>query len=184
MPMCDAYLPTNVLDREAEKKLIRDFSFMLAEHEMRRTTELMDDPGEVERMRDRARMLAWTFVHHTDHYFAGEPAGMPTYKFHVSVPEGQFDEEFRAGIMPDAVKLVAEAEGDRYPAPEMRVWVLLYEVPDNNWGAAGGMARLGQIVNFIAPGWGDDAAKRLERQHEEQAAATVARAERHAAQSA
>ena len=181
MPMCDAYIPTGVLEPEVEQKLLGDFSLMLAEHEMRRTVELMDDPDEIEQMRQRARMLAWTFAHHTDHYFAGAPAAMPTYKFEVSVPEGQLDDSFRESVMPDAIGLIAEAEGGRFPHPEARVWVLLYEVPDGNWGAGDGIARLKRIVDFIAPGWGDDAAERLERRHEGEAAEVVARAERHGA---
>ena len=178
MPMCDAYIPNGVLEPEVERRLVGDFSLMLAEHEMRRARELMDDPGEIEQMREKAQMLAWTFTHHTEHYFAGRPAEMPIYKFEVSVPEGQLDDEFRQGVMPDAVKLVSDAEGGRFPHPELRVWVLLFEVPDGSWGAGRGIARIKQIVDFIAPGWGDDAAERLERRHEQEAAEIVARAER------
>lgn len=177
MPMLDAYLPTGVLDTETEQKLLGDFSAMLAEHEMRRTVELMDDPDEVNDMREKALMLAWTFAHHTDHYFGGKPAAFPTYKFEVSVPEGQYDDEFRAGVVPDAIRLVAEAEAGRFPNVEARVWILLYEIPDGDWGAGGRMVRLKQVVDFIAPGWGEEAATRLHRKKQGEAAALVALAD-------
>lgn len=177
MPMCDAYIPTGVLEPDVEQELIGRVSVVLAEHEMRRTKELMEDAEEIENMRKQALNLAWTFVHHTDHYFAGKPAEFPIYKFEVSIPEGQIDDDFRSVIVPSLVELVAEAEGHRFPTPEARVWVLLYEVPDGNWGAAGRLVTLKHVVDFIAPGWGDNAVERFDAIRRQQATTIVARAQ-------
>lgn len=177
MPMCDAYIPKDVLEPEVEQQLIRRVSVLLAEHEMRRAVELMEDPAEVEAMRQKALSLAWTFVHHPDTYFAGEVAPMPIYKFVASIPEGQIDDEFRRVVVPDVVEAVAAAEDGRYPNPAMRTWVLIHEIPDGTWGASGRIAKLKDIVDYIAPGWGDDAVERFAGVRRKAAADLVALAE-------
>ncbi len=160
MPMCDAYIPQDALEPEAERALVAAVTDLLVHHELRRIVDLVDDPAAVEVSRARARAIAWVFVHRTDTYVAGSPVEAPHYKFVVSIPEGQIDEVFIPAVDADVLRVVAEAEGGRWPHPERRVWVFVHEIADGTWGAAGRPMHLEQIVDFVAPGWGRAAVER------------------------
>src|SRR6266498_1606397 len=84
MPMLDACIPEGALTPEAERKLLGTCTDLLLEHEGARPTN------------ERARSLAWVFVHRHETYVAGAPAEAPHYKFVCQVPEGQYDEKRRA----------------------------------------------------------------------------------------
>jgi phenylpyruvate tautomerase PptA (4-oxalocrotonate tautomerase family) len=62
----------------------------------------------------------------------------------VTVPEGALSERRRAGLIEDATKQVLEATGwgDDAGVP---VWVLVHEVTDGFWGAAGQVVRFEQL---------------------------------------
>lgn len=174
MPMCDAFIPTGALGPDAEHALVRRVTDLLVEHELRRITDLLDDPEAVKASQDRARAIAWTFVHRTDVYVAGEVPETPYYKFHVSIPQGQIDDVFREGIVRAITEAVREVEAGQWAAIEARVWVLTYEVPDGNWGGGGTSVRLRQIVDYVAPGLGEVAEERWAGVRVEQARTTVA----------
>jgi phenylpyruvate tautomerase PptA (4-oxalocrotonate tautomerase family) len=177
MPMCDAFIPTEALEPDAEHALVRRVTDLLVEHELRRITDLLDDPAAVKASRDRARAIAWTFVHRTEVYVAGEVPAAPYYKFHVSIPQGQIDDVFREGIVGAVTDAVREIEAGRWPAIEARVWVLTYEVPDGNWGGGGTNVHLRQIVDYVAPGLGEVAEQRWAAAQAEQARTVIALAD-------
>ncbi|MHB8531876.1 MAG: hypothetical protein ACYDC2_04055 [Solirubrobacteraceae bacterium] len=151
---------------------------MLVEHEMRRVVELMDDPEAVKASRERALLTAWTFVHRVETFVGGEPQAAPFYKFVASIPEGQIDDAFRAAVVPAITDAVAAAEGGKWPHPQMRVWVFTTEILDGTWGAGGRTVHLRNIVDFVAPGWGEEAEERFAVRRREAAAAIIALAER------
>jgi phenylpyruvate tautomerase PptA (4-oxalocrotonate tautomerase family) len=126
MPMCDAYIPEGALPEAAERKLLSKVTDLLLQHE------------GVNPANQRARALAWVFVHRHDMYVAGAPAEAPHYRFICRVPEGQYDQERRAAVTRAMTEAVAEAEGGSWPSPEARVWVFTFEVPDGTWGGLGG----------------------------------------------
>lgn len=126
MPMLDAYIPEGALTQDAERKLIAACTDLLLEHEGVRPTN------------ERARSLAWVFVHRHQTYVAGAAADAPHYKFVCQVPEGQYNEERRAAVNKAMTEALVEAEGGRWPDPEARVWVFTFEVPNGTWGALGG----------------------------------------------
>jgi phenylpyruvate tautomerase PptA (4-oxalocrotonate tautomerase family) len=177
MPMCDAFIPTGALEPDVEHALVQRVTSLLVEHELRRITDLLDNPEEVKASHDRARAIAWTFVHRTDVYVAGEIRDAPYYKFHVSIPQGQIDDIFREGIVGAITDAVREVEAGRWPAIEARVWVLTYEVPDGNWGGGGTNVRLHQIVDYVAPGLGKVAEERWAGVRAEQARTIMALAQ-------
>ena len=84
MPMLDAYIPEGALTPEAEHKLLGTCTDLLLEHEGAYPTN------------QRARSLAWVFVHRHETYVAGAPAEAPHYKFVCQVPQGQYDNKRRA----------------------------------------------------------------------------------------
>lgn len=166
MPMCDIFIPQGVLAAATEKALVRRISELLVTHELRRILDLRDDPEEVKASHQRASSISRMFVHRTDTYVAGQPAESPHYKFEVSIPQGQIDDVFRQSIARDILGAVIEAESaDGLGAPEwphvgLRTWVFVYEVPDGSWGSAGRMVSLREIVDFVAPGFGELAEER------------------------
>ena len=173
MPLCDAYIPKDALNPDAERMLANRVSDILVSHEARRIIELMGDPGDVETVYKRAAAISWLFVHRTDSYVAGRPVDAPIYRFVVNVPEGQIDEQFVPAINRDIMQAVAEAEGGKWPHPERRLWVTVHEVYDGRWGSGGRQLHLKQIIDAVAPGWGDAAVERFAETQRAHAAATV-----------
>jgi phenylpyruvate tautomerase PptA (4-oxalocrotonate tautomerase family) len=176
MPMCDAYIPADVLPADVEREMLHRISELLVRHELRRTVDLADDV-DVEACTERARSIAWLSVLRHEAYVASVPAQAPYYKFVVHVPEGQADEEFRTSITRDITQAVADAEGGRWPAPEFRVWVLSWEVPDGTWGAAGQIMRLGDVIGYLAPELREPAVERLAARRRDEARAMLAAAD-------
>jgi phenylpyruvate tautomerase PptA (4-oxalocrotonate tautomerase family) len=135
--MMDIDLPSGVHDERGERALLAALTDVLIRWEGA-------DPAN-----PRVRSLAWVFVHRgTDVYVAGAPAVAPHYRVRVSVPQGQFDDERRAGMVKAVTDAILDAEGGRYDRDAHRVWVFTIEVPDGTWGAAGTVWRLRDIAGF------------------------------------
>lgn len=140
MPMIELTLEEGALAPDARAELVEGL-----------TTALLRREGAPDS--DFARSIAWTYVDERPAgsiNVGGRPADAPRYRIKVTVPEGALDDEGRAGIVEDATRLVLEAEGaqdDR--AAAMRVWVLVREVKDGNWGAAGRIFRLRDIAKAV-----------------------------------
>lgn len=181
MPMCDAYIPQNVLTPEAERKLFKTVSEILVSHEMRSVVELMDSPELVEESKKRAQSMSWMFVHRLETYVGGEQSVPPIYRFVVNVPQGQLDEIYIPAINREIITAIREAEAGKWPELEHRLWIFAYEVPNGTWGAGGRPLHLGQIIDFIAPGWGNGAITRAHERRAKEAAEFVALAESHTA---
>lgn len=111
MPMLDAYIPEGALLPSAERELLAKITDLLLEHE------------GVDPSNERARPLAWVFVHRPQVYVAGAPPKSPRYRFICQVPEGQYDDERRAAVTAAMTQAVAEAEGGAWPRPELRVCI-------------------------------------------------------------
>jgi phenylpyruvate tautomerase PptA (4-oxalocrotonate tautomerase family) len=137
MPMLDAFIPDGALEPEAERKLLSKCTDLLLEHE------------GVDPTNERARAIAWVFLHRHEMYVGGAPADEPRYRFICQVPEGQYDEERRAAVTREMTQALVEAEGGKRDNPEARVWVFTYEVPDGSWGGLGQVFRLGDIAAVV-----------------------------------
>jgi phenylpyruvate tautomerase PptA (4-oxalocrotonate tautomerase family) len=178
MPMCDVHIPAGALPAETERGLLARVTDLLVEHELRRVIDLSDDPDAVEASRERARAVAWLFVHRPELYVAGKVREAPYYKFECRVPEGQADDVFREAVNRDLVQAVAEAEGGRWPHPEARVWVFTWEVPEGTWGALGRSFGLRDVINWVAPELTEFADGRLQERRRSEAEAMLAAAGR------
>lgn len=179
MPMCDLYIQEGALEAAAEAALVSRVSDLLVEHEMRRIVDLVDDPSTVQASTTQAKSIAWMFVHRTGTYIAGQPVGPdtptgPAYKFVVSIPEGQIDDEFIPAINRDIMSAVQEAEARSWPHLAARVWVHVHEIPDGHWGAGGRQMHLEGIIDYVAPGFGKLAVARWNKLQDDHAAAAPA----------
>jgi phenylpyruvate tautomerase PptA (4-oxalocrotonate tautomerase family) len=151
MPFCDAYISEGALSPSAERKLLGKITDLLLEHE------------GVDPSNERARMIAWVFVHRHGMYVAGAPAKEPRYRFVCQVPEGQYNDERRAAVTAAMTRAVVEAEDGSWPHPELRVVVFTNEIKDGTLGGAGRILRLPDIYELVlgCKGNGREAAEQV-----------------------
>ena len=121
--MMDIDLPAGVFDESAERALLYTLTDTLLRWEGADPT----DP--------RMQAIAWIFVHRsTAVYVGGKPAQAPHYRVRVSVPQGQFNDKRRAGMIDAVTTAILDAEGGRYERDPQRVWVFPIDVPEGTWG--------------------------------------------------
>jgi phenylpyruvate tautomerase PptA (4-oxalocrotonate tautomerase family) len=139
MPMIDAFIPSGALDSGAEAHLMEELTEILIRHEG------LDPTSE------RVRSVTWIFVHRPTVYLAGSAAPFPVYRITPTVPEGQYTDEARAGLVREVTEAVARAEGKPFAETAPRVWVFPSEVFDGGWGSRGLIRRLPDIMAYFDP---------------------------------
>lgn len=144
MPMIDLTLPSGTLSDDAKATLMRTLTRTLLKWEGAK-------PGNT-----AAESIAWTFVHEPALVtVAGAPAQQPRYRVVVGVPQAALDDAAKAGLVAEVTEQVLRAEKNgEDPAPEdaFRVWVIVDEITDGNWGGAGRIFRLAEIMAFAGAG--------------------------------
>src|SRR5258705_911630 len=93
------------------------------------------------------RAIAWVHFHELDEggaYTADGPAEQSQLIVDVTVPTGALSERRRAGLIDELTSLVRDAAG-LSQEDALRVWVIVHEVPDGFWGAAGNIVRFEQL---------------------------------------
>jgi len=131
MPKLDLTFPAGALSDEAKRELPRSLAATLLHWEGAPDTDFF-------------RSITWAHIHElpADAVFTGDgQAELSHFVVDVTVPAGALSDRRKAGLVEDASKLVREAAG-LGEQDGVRVWVLIHEVPEGNWGAAG------QIVRF------------------------------------
>ena len=68
----------------------------------------------------------------------------------VTVPSGALSERRKAGLVEAVTELILEKTGWGEGAG-VRVWTLIHEGPDGNWGAAGQVVRFEQLRTLPGP---------------------------------
>lgn len=145
MPQIELTVPQGALTHEALDALMAEATTTL----LRWEGAPVDSAG--------AREVSWGYVHEVDPartYHGGDNAasGAPRYRFDVTVPVGALDDGKKNGLVGDLTRLVLEAEGTSFesdPAAGMRVWAIVHEVPEGNWGGAGRTWRLREIAALV-----------------------------------
>ena len=138
MPMIDACIPKDALTPVAEQRLLDEL------------TEILLAIEGFEPSSPLARDATWIFVQRPDVFVAGARPARPSYRFIVSVPEGQFEEASRELVVSEVTAAVARAEGVRVDEVSKRVWVFPLEIQDGSWGARGEIQRLPDILAHLA----------------------------------
>ncbi len=139
MPMIDVTYPSGAIAPEAKAELLEELATKLLEAERAPDTEFF-------------RSITWVFANEIDPEslaVGGRPGGEPRFRVQITVPDGALSDR-RKGILVDSVnQAVLRAAG--LPESEgIRVWTLIGEVPDGNWGAAGQQVRYQQLVEAAA----------------------------------
>jgi phenylpyruvate tautomerase PptA (4-oxalocrotonate tautomerase family) len=130
MPKLDLTIPADTLSDDAKQALTRELGATLLHWEGAPDTEFF-------------RSITWGHLHELPAEAIQTPDGIaePHAVLEVTVPEGALSDRRKAGMVEDATKLILDAMGWGAEAG-VRVWVMIRDVPDGNWGAAG------QVVQF------------------------------------
>ena len=140
MPMLELFAPAGALAGPAADQLMSNLTRTLLRWE-----GAPESPQALE--------LSWGYIHETPPartYHRGQRIdSAPHFRLMVTVPQGALDDDRKAGLVKETTELVVRASGDDDPAAALRVWVIVNEVADGNWGGAGQIWRLRDIARFI-----------------------------------
>jgi phenylpyruvate tautomerase PptA (4-oxalocrotonate tautomerase family) len=134
MPMIDLTYPDGALPAERRQALVEDLTTVLLRAERAPDTDFF-------------RSVTWVYLHElpADAVMAGgRPVAEPTFRVEVRVPEGALSQRRKGELVAEATRVVLGAAGLE-EADGMRVWVLIAEVPEGNWGAAGNVVSFEQL---------------------------------------
>ncbi|WP_329084293.1 MULTISPECIES: tautomerase family protein [unclassified Streptosporangium] len=144
MPMIDLTMPSGTLTDDGKAELMETLTRTLLKWEGA-------EPGN-----KAAESIAWTFLHEPSLVtVAGRPVRQPHYRVVLGVPQATLDDDAKAGLVAEVTERILRAEKNgRDPAPEdgFRVWVIVNEITDGNWGGAGRIFRLADILAFAGAG--------------------------------
>jgi phenylpyruvate tautomerase PptA (4-oxalocrotonate tautomerase family) len=134
MPRLDLTITADVLGEEEKQQLMRDLGATLLRAEGAPNTEFF-------------RSITWTHLHELPAEAIQTPDGVadPHAIIDVSVPEGALNDERKARLVEEATKVILDATGWG-PEAGVRVWTLIRDVPEGNWGAAGQIVQFQQLV--------------------------------------
>ena len=137
MPMLELTYPKGSLTPDAREELLEALATNMLAAEKAPDTEFF-------------RSITWVYANEIDPdaiAVGGRPGGEPRFRVQVTVPEGALSDR-RKGILVDSFnQAVLQATG--LPESEgLRVWTIINEVTDGNWGAGGQQIRYKQLVEL------------------------------------
>lgn len=139
MPRLELRVPADTLTDEQQSQL---------------TEELTDTMLEVEGAspdNDMARSITWVFI---DEYepeawtIGGNETTNLAFDATVTVPEGSLDQEGKERMVEAVTDVLSNVDVSNFDL--MKTWVIINEVPDGNWGAAGAIFRYEDIVRSVS----------------------------------
>lgn len=139
MPLIDLSYPAGTFTPESRTALVDDLTTVLLRAERAPDTEFF-------------RNIAWVHVHELPGgcvLAAGRPVTDPTFRVQVTIPQGALSPRRKQELVSEATRVVCEAAGID-PTESLRVWVLINEVPDGNWGAGGQVITFEQLAGYAA----------------------------------
>jgi phenylpyruvate tautomerase PptA (4-oxalocrotonate tautomerase family) len=138
MPKLELTIPAESLAEEERGRLARDLGAALLRWEGAPDTEFF-------------RSITWAHVHALPADSMQTPDGVadPHAVIEISVPGGALSERRRAGLVEEATRIVLDATGWD-PDTSWRVWTLIRDVPEGNWGAGGRIVRFQQLREAAA----------------------------------
>jgi phenylpyruvate tautomerase PptA (4-oxalocrotonate tautomerase family) len=139
MPMIELTYPKGAIPTDAREGLLDELATRLLAAEKAPDTEFF-------------RSITWVYANEIDEAdlaVGGRPGGEPRFRVQITVPDGALSDR-RKGILVDSVnEVILEAAG-LTESEGLRVWTIIREVPDGNWGAAGQQIRYKQLVELAA----------------------------------
>jgi phenylpyruvate tautomerase PptA (4-oxalocrotonate tautomerase family) len=135
MPIFEVTFPAGALTEEQKGELAEGLTTALLRAERAPDTEFF-------------RNITWSYLHELPEgavRAAGKPVEQPTFRIDVTTPEGALSDRRRAELVESATEVVRDVAG--IPEEEaIRVWVLMHEVDEGKWGAAGNIVQFKNLV--------------------------------------
>ena len=150
MPLIDVFYPAGTFTEEARTALAEELTTVMLRAERAPDTEFF-------------RNITWVHLHEQPEgtmIAAGRPVAAPVFRIQPTVPKGALSERRKAELVAEATRVVSDAAG-LSEADGLRVWVIINEVPDGNWGAGGQVVQFEQLRSYA------------EREREQPGSATV-----------
>ena len=139
MPLIDLYYPAGTFTPEARTELADELTTVVLHAERAPDTEFF-------------RKITWIHVHELPEgtmLAAGRPVSEPVFRMQVTIPVGALSERRKQELVAEATRVISEAAG-LGDGDGLRVWVLINEVPDGNWGAAGAVVEFEQLRGYAS----------------------------------
>jgi phenylpyruvate tautomerase PptA (4-oxalocrotonate tautomerase family) len=137
MPMIELTYPRGALSADARERLLDELATRLLAAERAPDTEFF-------------RSITWVYANEIDPEalsVGGRPGGDPRFRVQVTVPEGALSDRRKGELVAAAHSAVVDAAG-LDESDGLRVWTLIRDVPEGNWGAAGEQVRYQQLVEL------------------------------------
>ena len=134
MPKVDLTYSAGALSPEAKSELPAKLAATLLKWENAPDTEFF-------------RSISWTHVHELAAdatHDANGPDAPAHFVIDVTTPQGALSDRRRGELAKEMTEQVLEAAG-LTAEDAIRVWVLMHEVPEGSWGAAGGIVQFEQL---------------------------------------
>ena len=134
MPKIDLTHSAGALSPEAKAELPAKLAATLLKWEKAPDTEFF-------------RSISWTHVHELapdSTHDANGPDAPAHFTIDVTTPQGALSDRRRAELAKEMTEQVLKAAG-LTAEDAIRVWVLMHEVPEGSWGAAGGIVQFEQL---------------------------------------
>ena len=139
MPMLELTYPKGSLTPEARAELLEELATKMLAAEKAPDTDFF-------------RSITWVYANEIDPEsiaVGGRPGGEPRFRVQVTVPEGALSDR-RKGILVDSFNQAVLQAAGLADSEGLRVWTIINEVTDGNWGAAGQQIRYKQLVELAA----------------------------------
>jgi phenylpyruvate tautomerase PptA (4-oxalocrotonate tautomerase family) len=139
MPMLELTYPKGAIPSDAREDLLEELATKMLEAEKAPDTEFF-------------RSITWVYANEIDPEnlaVGGRPGGEPRFRVQVTVPDGALSDR-RKGILVDSFNQAILRAAGLDESEGIRVWTVINEVPDGNWGAAGQQVRYQQLVEAAA----------------------------------
>ena len=134
MPVFEITYPQGALAPDARDQLLDDLTTAILRAERAPNSDFF-------------RGVTWGYVNELPAgaiVAAGRPVEKPTFKVDLTTPEGALSDRRREEFVVEATRLVREAAG--IPEEEgLRVFVMMHEVAEGSWGAAGQVVRFQEL---------------------------------------
>jgi phenylpyruvate tautomerase PptA (4-oxalocrotonate tautomerase family) len=135
MPMLELTYPKGAITSDARAELLEELATKMLEAEKAPDTEFF-------------RSITWVYANEIEPEMlavGGRSGGEPRFRVQVTVPEGALSDR-RKGILVDSFNGAVLKAAGLDAGEGIRVWTIIREVTDGNWGAAGQQVRYQQLV--------------------------------------
>lgn len=137
MPLLEITVPAGFLPTPEKQALMKDLTTAVLKAE-----GVPDSP--------RSRSLTWILIHEVDHghwAIAGAPPASLRFLVRVTVPLGAVSLARKRRMGLEIYRLLSKAAGK--PLATDEAWILVHEIPDGHWTAAGKTLQLKDLTAFV-----------------------------------